>query len=147
MPSFVSYEVQTFLNGAWRIESIHDDREIAIFEAKRVLRRGRCLAVRVVEERNVPDKSEAVVKTIFRLSKVDEGHPVAPPPQAPTGSKPPAADRGMAGSEGEFETGPEWDREPVESVAGPAFMVLLLATILLAGIGAIVALRHFFGAP
>lgn len=146
MPSFVSYEVQTFLNGAWRIESIHDDREIAIFESKRLLRRGHCLAVRVVEERNAPGKSEAVVKTIFRLSKADEGH-TAPPPQAPAGGKPPAADRGAAGSEDEFESGPEWDREPVESVAGPAFMVLLLAAILLAGIAAIVALRHFFGAP
>ena len=45
-----TFEVQTFRNGQWTIDSVYDDRDLALFEAQRLTRMGRFLGVRVLEE-------------------------------------------------------------------------------------------------
>ena len=141
-----SYEIQTYAHGAWRIESICDDAEIAIFEAKRVFRRGFCLAVRVVEECEQPGKSEALVRTIFRTSNAEKPK-TKTKARAYTIDSAPRANRARAAADHEgYDVNPETHGVAAESVVGPVCMVLLTATIILAGVGAILALRTYFGA-
>ena len=138
-----SYEVQTFSHDAWRIESICDDSEIAIFEAKRVFRRGFCLAVRVIEESQQPGKSEALVRTIFRMSNAEK-------PKAPASGRAYVVDNGERAARARAaraaNDGVYANTKEVESIVGPVCLVLLSGVIILAGIGAILALRAYFGA-
>jgi len=45
-----SYEIQTLQRGRWKIASIFDDMELAVYEAKRMDNAGRFSGVRVVQE-------------------------------------------------------------------------------------------------
>ena len=44
-----SYEIQTFKDGKWRLDSIFDDRELAILEAKKIDEGTRYAGVKVLE--------------------------------------------------------------------------------------------------
>ena len=68
MTPFTKYELQIYTRGAWKIDSIYDDREIALFEAKKVQHGGHYLAVRVVEERASAVSGEIGTKIIFRAT-------------------------------------------------------------------------------
>lgn len=73
----VSYEIQTFQGGQWKIDSMFDNREWAVAEAERLGRNGRFAAVRVVEERYDDDSGKTQAKVILKVSKVDEGNQAA----------------------------------------------------------------------
>jgi hypothetical protein len=65
-----AFEIHTFHNGRWKVDSIFDDRELALFEAKRITSGGRHLGVRVVEEDFTGRSKRSVVRTIFHSSRV-----------------------------------------------------------------------------
>lgn len=143
MGPYRSYEIQTYAHDAWRIESICDDPEIAIFEAKRLFRRGFCLAVRVVEECSNPTNNDAVVRTIFRMSNAEK-------PKSPASARAYVVAGGTRRVRARAVAADEGDESYLESneagsVFGPVFMVLFMATIVLCGIGTILALRAYFG--
>lgn len=50
MPVLKVFELHTYRNGSWKIDSVFDDRDLALMEADRVDRSNRYSAVRVVEE-------------------------------------------------------------------------------------------------
>jgi hypothetical protein len=75
----IAYEIQTLRDSVWRISAVLDDRETAIFEAKRIGASERLDLVRVVEESF--DESTGLVanRTIFRVpGKQDGGRDDAP---------------------------------------------------------------------
>jgi hypothetical protein len=66
-----AFELHTYQDGKWRIDSVFDDRELALYEAKRVDEGSRYPGVRVVEE-NYDDVSDlTTTRTIFRGGSVD----------------------------------------------------------------------------
>jgi hypothetical protein len=67
----VAYEIHTFRDGAWKIDSIFDDKDLALLEAQRVDRGNRFSGVRVVEETFDEATDRTVTRTIFRSSKAD----------------------------------------------------------------------------
>ena len=67
----VVYEIHTYRDGAWKIDSIFDDRDLAVLEAQRVERTFRYSGVRVVEETYDEATDRAVTRTIYRSSKAD----------------------------------------------------------------------------
>lgn len=73
----VSYEIQTFQGGQWKIDSMFDNREWAVAEAERLGRNGKFAAVRVVEERYDDDSGKTQAKVILKVSKLDEGNQAA----------------------------------------------------------------------
>jgi hypothetical protein len=146
MTPFTKYEVQIYTRGAWKIESIYDDREIAIFEAKKIQRGGHYLAVRVIEERASPLRGEADVKIVFRATKANEGGDRGPYAHKAARQEAQLALRAMRADGGDSEMYSDYGEVAVESCAGAVLMVLGLGGILLIGIAAIFAIRHYFGA-
>ncbi len=69
MANLTVFEIHTCRQGAWKIDSVFDDRELAVQEAERMARTQRYSEVRAVEERFDEDTQRSVTRTIFRASK------------------------------------------------------------------------------
>jgi ferric-dicitrate binding protein FerR (iron transport regulator) len=71
MSDIKAFEIHTYQGGKWKIDSVFDDRDLAMFEAQRMDGSGRFSAVRVVEEIFSEKTQETKTRTIFRGSKID----------------------------------------------------------------------------
>lgn len=65
-----SYEIQLYQAGAWKINSIFDDAELALFEARRMVESGRYASIRVVKEVFDDSSGNVTTRTIFRDTTV-----------------------------------------------------------------------------
>jgi hypothetical protein len=63
------FEIHTFRSGVWKIDSVFDDRDLAIMEADRMDRSKRFSAVRVIEETFDDETEKGNTRTIFRSTK------------------------------------------------------------------------------
>ena len=66
-----AFEIHTYQDGKWRIDSVFDDRELALFEARRVDAGSRYSGVRVIEENYDEASDLTTTRTIFRGGTVD----------------------------------------------------------------------------
>lgn len=71
MSNMKAFEIHTYQSGKWKIDSVFDDRDLAMFEAQRMDESGRYTGIRVVEEIYVDSTQETRTRTIYRGSKVD----------------------------------------------------------------------------
>lgn len=71
MPILKVFEIHTYRNGAWKIDSVFDDRDLALMEAERMDRGNRYSAVRVIEETFDDQTERGSTRTIFRSSKAE----------------------------------------------------------------------------
>jgi hypothetical protein len=62
----IGFEIHTYKDGRWRIDSIFDDREIAVFEARRIDESKRYGGVLVIEETYDDAANRSTWRTIFR---------------------------------------------------------------------------------
>ncbi len=69
-----AYEIHTFQSGRWKIDSVFDDKELALFEAQRMDGSGRYSGVRVVEEAFNDRDRKIRARTIFRGTKVTQAN-------------------------------------------------------------------------
>lgn len=67
----VVFEIHTFREGVWKIDSVFDDKELAVVEAQRMERAGRYSAIRVVEETFDENTEKGNTRTVYRSTKVD----------------------------------------------------------------------------
>ncbi len=67
-----SYEIQLYQAGTWKINSIFDDAELALFEARRMFNSGLYTTIRVVQEEFDEDTGGVSTRTIFKDAKVDK---------------------------------------------------------------------------
>jgi hypothetical protein len=65
-----AFEIHVYQGGRWKIDSIFDDRELAVFEAQRMDISGRFPGVRVVEEVYDEASNTTTNRTIFRGARV-----------------------------------------------------------------------------
>ncbi|NQU70396.1 MAG: hypothetical protein HQ514_07595 [Rhodospirillales bacterium] len=65
-----AFEIHTYQGGRWKIDSVFDDRDLAVFEAQRMDVSGRYPGVRVIEETFNEASNESTTRTIFRGAKV-----------------------------------------------------------------------------
>ena len=70
MSDMKAFEIHTYQSGKWKIDSVFDDRDLAMFEAQRMDESGRYTGIRVVEEIYVEATQETKTRTIYRGSKV-----------------------------------------------------------------------------
>ncbi len=70
MSDMKAFEIHTYQSGKWKIDSVFDDRDLAMFEAQRMDESGRYSGIRVVEEVYVEATQETKTRTIYRGSKV-----------------------------------------------------------------------------
>lgn len=61
-----AYEIHTYREGVWKVDSVFDDRELALFEAKRVDDSSRYSGVKVVEEVYDEAHDRTTTRTLFR---------------------------------------------------------------------------------
>lgn len=71
MSDMKAFEIHTYTGGKWKIDSVFDDRDLAIFEASRMEGSGRYSGVRVVEEIFLEQTQETKTRTIYRGSKIE----------------------------------------------------------------------------
>ncbi len=67
-----AFELQTYNEGKWKIDSIFDDRQLALFEAKRLAESGRFPGVRVVQESYDAEKDKTDFRIIYKGSRTDD---------------------------------------------------------------------------
>ncbi len=65
MPTTVLFEVHALRNGNWYIDSVHDDREQALPEARDLLDRRHQRGVKVLQEKYNDENDTSVSRTIF----------------------------------------------------------------------------------
>lgn len=75
--SLRAYEIHTFASGKWKIDSVFDDRELALFEATRMEDSGRHAGIRVVEEEFDEITEKTRIRTIYRGSKLESSNAAA----------------------------------------------------------------------
>jgi hypothetical protein len=125
----ILFEIHTFRDGKWKIDSVFDDKELAIYEAQRMDKGGRFSAVRVVQETYDEETQRTSIRTVYRTTKVDrinvEGErrraqllALAAPPNPPRPRKP-----GIS----------------------PVALLLTLTAIVLGGIGMLYLLQNVSG--
>jgi len=135
-----AFEIQTYQDGKWRINSIFDDRELALFEARRVDESSRYSAVRVIEELFDEASSKTSTKTIFRGGRAAEVRTV----REPDARKKAAANRSGRGANNRSGVRRTAGRRPPAkkktSMAGP---VILLVLVIVLGGAAMFGLQHF----
>lgn len=79
-----AYEIQTYKGGVWQVDSVFDDKELAVHEATSLHERGRYVGVRVVLETYNEETDEVTVRTVLKLSKTDADDAAARGRQAET---------------------------------------------------------------
>ena len=95
----ILFEIHTFRDGTWKIDSVFDDKDLAIYEAQRMEKGGRFPAVRVIQETYDEETQRTGTRTVYRTTKVDRINveveqkrnkplTVAAPPPPPKPKKP-----------------------------------------------------------
>jgi len=68
----VSYELLSFKGGSWVIESIYDNKEVALQEARRLLEGRHHTGVKVIEETYDADTDNTRARIVFSRQKGEE---------------------------------------------------------------------------
>jgi hypothetical protein len=69
-----AFEIHTYQRGRWIIDSVFDDKDLALFEARRMDDTGRFPGIRVVEEIFDDVASRTQSRTLYRGSKVAQAN-------------------------------------------------------------------------
>lgn len=136
-----AFEIHTFHNGRWKIDSVFDDRDLALFEAGRMESSSRYVGVRVIEENFDEDSQECTTRTIYRGAKTGQTTPArkkAPRQDARSGA--PAKSPGREADRKKRATTNE--KKQKKSLG---FTVTILALALFGGVAAIIGLRLLAG--
>ena len=131
-----AFEIHTYQDGKWKIDSIFDDRELALFEARRVDEGSRYSGVRVIEENYEESSDLTTTRTIFRGGNVDRQEKARKATQAIKTRG--AARRGAGSSE------PGKNRRPRKNQKTSNLLVpvLILSVLVIAGLAALFGLQE-----
>ncbi|HET9149545.1 MAG TPA: hypothetical protein VFO61_03605 [Alphaproteobacteria bacterium] len=125
----ILFEIHAFREGNWKVDSVFDDKELAVYEAQRMEKSGRFPAVRVIQEIYNEETRRTSTRTVYRTTKVDRTNvemerrrnkplSVAAPPPA---------------------------RRRKQAAISPLLLLLTLTAIVLGGIGVLYLLQNFSG--
>ena len=90
-----AYEIHTYRDGVWKVDSVFDDKDLAIFEARRVEEGSRYAGVKVIEEYYDEASDLTTTRTLFRGGAAKARRPLPEKPKPKPGRGVP---RGSAGS-------------------------------------------------
>ena len=144
MASVKAFEIHTFSGGQWKVDSVFDDRSLAIFEAQRMDGSGRFAAIRVIEEDFNEQSNRTTTRTIFRGSKVEADNAQALERSRKARQQANANRQPDRAAEVEFHGQRRQARQRENS--NPYFIVGVLTLLGLAAIGALIGLQYAKGA-
>jgi hypothetical protein len=64
-----AFEIHTFRDGQWKVDSVFDDRALAVHEAIKIDENGRYASIRVIEENYDEASDLTTTRTIYRGKK------------------------------------------------------------------------------
>lgn len=138
-----SYEIQTKAEGRWKIAAIFDDRELAVYEAKRMADTGRYASVRVVQETFGGVGDKAKLSVLYRSTPRDEAEERRAAPRSrvhePAQSFRKAPSRERRGAKPAPKPPARKGQRQEGSIALP--IVLTLIVLIVTGVGAYVGLQ------
>jgi hypothetical protein len=135
-----AYEIHTFTAGKWKIDSIFDDRDLAIFEATRMEESGRHSSIRVIEEEFDETTQKTRIRTIYRGSKLEAGNAAALERSKETRAR--VAQQKAEIAQEKQRKAAAAERKAHE--ANPFRLVTVFALIALVGLGAVIGLRFLY---
>lgn len=131
-----AFEIHTFKDGQWKIDSVFDDRELALHEARKVDESGRYSSLRVIEENYDEVSDLTTTRTIFRGGKAKQ----IAKARRNVPSRPSAKPRGGAGKE-PIRKNRGADKQ--KSKSNLVVPILLLIIIVMAGAAGLFAMQYF----
>ncbi len=102
MAKSVSYEVLSTRGDNWIIESVYDDRDVALYEARSLLANRHLKAVKVIQETYDDETDKTISKTIFNEAGVAAKAKAKPRAQEEAANAPAAAAVGQKTGESDF---------------------------------------------
>ncbi len=132
-----AFEIHTFHNGKWKIDSVFDDRDLALFEAGRMESSSRHAGVRVIEETFDEDSQECKTRTIYKGEK--SGQTMPAPRKKPRQASRSGAPAKSVGREPNRTKQAKTDNDKKKK--GIGFSIMVLALALFGGVAAIIGLR------
>lgn len=140
--SMRAYEIHTFQGGRWKIDSVFDDRDLALFEAHRMDESGRHPGIRVIEEEFDEHTQKTKIRTIFRGSKIGEANAQALERHREVREKV-AQQRAQTAQEKARQRTEAARREKARK-SNPFRLIGLFTLITVFGLAAVVALRFLY---
>ena len=135
-----SFEIQTYKDSNWRIDSIFDNRDLALFEARRVEEGNRYSGIRVIEENYDEASNQATSRTIFRGGK---NFPDGAVDQKEKARKVALAKKwGRDVRHGSRAPGRKRRRQKKAKTSKFIIPVLVLGVLVIVGLAALFGLRH-----
>lgn len=125
MSALTAFEVQSLRDGVWKIETVTDDKDMAIFEAQRIIQSPHVPKVRVVQEDFDPETDRYRTKVIFNRSPAQRAGSMARAP-APRPDPMPS----------------EVKPRPQPKQPGGMSLALIFGGLTLAGIMIVIGLRY-----
>ena len=132
-----AYEIHTFKDGQWKIDSVFDDRELALHEARKVEEGGRYSSLRVIEENYDEVSDLTTTRTIFRGGTSKQNAKKVRAAAANTKKK---YSRGGAGEEPVRKSRPVSQPKKGNGLLVP---ILSLIIVILAGVAGMLGLQYF----
>lgn len=135
-----AFEIHTYQGGRWKIDSVFDDRDLAMFEAQRMDESGRFSGLRVVEEIFYCETNETKTRTIFRGSKVDTANAKAVEQQRQVRAKA-VADR----SQRQYKDAVKKKQRAIKAKrrkSNPLRLLFLLFALVVLGFGGLIGLQY-----
>ena len=82
----VSFEIYSFKNGNWMLDSVHDDKNMAIHQGRMLVASPHHMAIRVIEESYNDESDKSVSRIIYKEQKgKEEEKPKKLPPKKKKG--------------------------------------------------------------
>lgn len=132
MANTISYEVYAFKGGGWVVDSVYDDRQQALHEARLLLGSRHLTGVQVIEEKFDDESGDTMTKIIFTERKgAANGNKPKPRPKAP-------ASRGVSTTASKKEK-PEKEKKGNDTVS------YIIKLVLITGGGALALIALLFG--
>lgn len=72
MAKSVSFEIYSFKNGDWMLDSVHDDKNMAIHQGRMLIASPHHMAIRVVEESYDDVTDNSMTKIVYKEQKGGE---------------------------------------------------------------------------
>ena len=130
-----SFELQIYRDGKWKMDSVYDDRDTAIDEAKKTEQRGRYAGVCVVEENYDEATNQTTSRTLFRGGAAKSEKSSKPAKTAKPKSSAPRKGR-------EPESARTREAKPQAKKSNFLVPVLVLLVVLVGGLFALFGIEH-----
>ena len=138
-----AFEIHIFREGKWKIDSIFDDFELAVFDARRMSESNRYSGVRVIEEIFDDNTGETRSRTVFKGAALDDHNAKALKTQTGV-HKNAMADRKQRTIK---KTARRKQTKKIvkqkQTQIGLLKILFILSALVLGGIGMLVSLRYF----